>query len=151
MSLRWQACSRAEKCGHTCIGAPVLQLQGAEMDEITLPVVQRAVAGERAAMEQIMRALEQPFFNLAQRMLLSPPEAEDATQECLLRVATRLAQFEGGSRFWSWAWKVAVNRIVELKRKPLLTFEQFSADLADVLEPDAPERTEELVGLVQLT
>ena len=48
------------------------------MDEITLPVVQRAVAGERAAMEQIMRALEQPFFNLAQRMLLSPPEAEDA-------------------------------------------------------------------------
>jgi hypothetical protein len=26
------------------------------MDEITLPLVQRAVAGERAAMEQIMRA-----------------------------------------------------------------------------------------------
>ena len=35
------------------------------MDEITLLVVQRAVAGERAAMEQIMRALERPFFNLA--------------------------------------------------------------------------------------
>jgi RNA polymerase sigma factor (sigma-70 family) len=120
------------------------------MDEITLPVVQRAVAGERAAMEQIMRALEQPFFNLAQRMLLSPPEAEDATQECLLRVATRLAQFEGGSRFSSWAWKVAVNRIVELKRKPLLTFEQFSADLADGLEPEAPERTEDLVALGEL-
>src|SRR5260370_403683 len=96
MSLRWQACSRAEKCGHTRIGAPVLQVQGAEMDEITLLVVQRAVAGERAAMEQIMRALERPFFNLAQRMLLSLPEAEDAAQECLLRVATRLARFEGG-------------------------------------------------------
>ncbi len=66
------------------------------VDEITLLVVQRAVAGERAAMEQIMRALERPFFNLALRMLLSPVEAEDATQECLLRVATRLAQF--------WAW-----------------------------------------------
>ena len=42
------------------------------MDEITLALVQRAVAGERAAMEQIMRALERPFFNLAQRMLLLP-------------------------------------------------------------------------------
>lgn len=120
------------------------------MDEITLQVVQRAVAGERAAMEQIMRALERPFFNLALRMLLSPAEAEDAAQECLLRVATRLAQFEGGSRFSTWAWKVAVNRILELKRRPFLTVEQFSADLADGLEFAAPERIEDLVALGEL-
>jgi RNA polymerase sigma factor (sigma-70 family) len=120
------------------------------MDQISLPVVQRAVAGERAAMEQIMRALERPFFNLAQRMLLSPAEAEDAAQECLLRVATRLSQFEGGSRFSTWAWKVAVHRILELKRKPLFTFEQFSADLADGLELEAPERTEDMVALGEL-
>ncbi len=120
------------------------------MEPITLAVVQRAVAGEKAAMEQIMRSLERPFFNLALRMLLSPVEAEDAAQECLLRVATRLAQFEGGSRFSTWAWKVAVNRIIEIKRKPLLTFEQFAADLADGLEPEAPERTEDSVLLGEL-
>jgi RNA polymerase sigma factor (sigma-70 family) len=67
-------------------------------------------------------------------MLLSPVEAEDAAQECLLRVATRLAQFEGGSRFSTWAWKVAVNRIIEIKRKPFFTAEQFAADLADGLD-----------------
>jgi RNA polymerase sigma factor (sigma-70 family) len=120
------------------------------MDEITFHVVQRAVAGERAAMEQIMRALERPFFNLAQRMLLSPAEAEDATQECLLRVATRLAQFEGSSRFSTWAWKVAANRIIELRRKPRFTAEEFAADLTDGLEPEAPERTEDLVALGEL-
>jgi RNA polymerase sigma factor (sigma-70 family) len=120
------------------------------LDEITLPLVQRAVAGERAAMEQIMRALERPFYNLALRMLLSPAEAEDAAQECLLRVATRLAQFEGGSRFSTWAWKVAVNRVLELKRRPRFTLEQFSADLADGLEPEAPERPEDLVALGEL-
>lgn len=117
------------------------------MEQITLAVVQRAVAGEKAAMEQIMRTLERPFFNLALRMLLSPVEAEDAAQECLLRVATRLAQFEGGSRFSTWAWKVAVNRIIELKRKPLFTLEEFAADLADGL---APERTEDSVLLGEL-
>lgn len=120
------------------------------MEQITLAVVQRAVAGEKAAMEQIMRTLERPFFNLALRMLLSPVEAEDAAQECLLRVATRLAQFEGGSRFSTWAWKVAVNRIIELKRKPLFTLEQFAADLADGLEPEAPERPEDSVLLGEL-
>ena len=120
------------------------------MEQITLAVVQRAVAGEKAAMEQIMRSLERPFFNLALRMLLSPVEAEDAAQECLLRVATRLAQFEGGSNFSTWAWKVAVNRIIELKRKPFFTAEQFAADLADGLEPEAPERTEDSVLLGEL-
>lgn len=120
------------------------------MDEITLLVVQRAVAGERAAMERIMRALERPFYNLALRMLLSPAEAEDAAQECLLRVATRLAQFEGGSRFSTWAWKVAVNRILELKRAPHLTFERHAASLADGLELEAPERPEDLVALGEL-
>jgi RNA polymerase sigma factor (sigma-70 family) len=120
------------------------------MDEITLLVVKRAVDGEKEAMEQIMRALERPFFNLALRMLLSPVEAEDAAQECLLRVATRLSQFEGGSRFSTWAWKVAVNRVLELKRKPFFTVEQFSADLADGLEPEAPERTEDMVALGEL-
>ncbi len=120
------------------------------MDEITLPVVKRAVAGERAAMERIMRALERPFYNLALRMLLAPAEAEDAAQECLLRVATRLAQFEGGSRFSTWAWRVAVNRILELKRRPHLTFEQHAANLADGLELEAPERTEDLVALGEL-
>src|SRR5260370_5145995 len=124
--------------------------RGADMEQITLALVQRAVAGEKAAMEQIMRSLERPFFNLALRMLLSPVEAEDAAQECLLRVATRLAQFEGGSRFSTWAWKVAVNRIIEIKRKPFFTAEQFAADLADGLEPEAPEPTEDALLLGEL-
>ncbi len=120
------------------------------MDEITLITVQRAVSGEAAAMEAIMRSLERPFYNLALRMLLTRAEAEDATQECLLRVATRLSQFAGGSRFSTWAWKVAVRRILELKRKPFPALEQFTAELADGLEPAAPERTEDLVTLGEL-
>ena len=88
------------------------------MDEITLLDVRRAVAGDRSTMERIMRSLERPFYTLALRMLLRPAEAEDATQECLLRVATRLAQFEGASRFSTWAWRVAVNRILELRLAP---------------------------------
>jgi hypothetical protein len=43
-----------------------------------------------------------------------------------------------------------VNRILELKRKPLLTLEKFTAGLADGLEPEAAERTEDLVALGEL-
>jgi len=75
---------------------------------------------------------------------------DEALLECLLRVATRLAQFERSSRFSTWAWKVAVNRILELKRRPFRTVEQFYADLADGLELEAPERPEDLVALGEL-
>src|SRR5260370_32572954 len=40
--------------------------------------------------------------------------------------------------------------MVELKRKPLHACEKSSADLADGLEPEAPERTEDMVALGEL-
>ncbi|HZH05004.1 MAG TPA: sigma-70 family RNA polymerase sigma factor, partial [Myxococcaceae bacterium] len=120
------------------------------MNEISLPLVRRAVAGEKRAMDQIMRALERPFFTLALRMLPSELEAGDVTQECLLRVATRLAHFDGGARFSTWAWTVAVRRVLELRRKPVLTLERFAEGLTEGLEPAAPERTEDLVELGEL-
>ncbi|HZH02963.1 MAG TPA: hypothetical protein VEY30_04200, partial [Myxococcaceae bacterium] len=62
------------------------------LDSITTADVRRAVDGDRSALEGVLRRLERPFFNLATRMMLSPQDAEDATQECLVRIATRLSQ-----------------------------------------------------------
>jgi RNA polymerase sigma factor (sigma-70 family) len=120
------------------------------MENITLEQVQRAVAGDQVALERILRALERPFHHLAVRMMLPANEAEDAAQECLVRVATRLAQFDGASKFSTWAWKVAVRRILDLKAPKRLTFEVFAADLLDGLEPEAQERPDDLIELGEL-
>jgi RNA polymerase sigma factor (sigma-70 family) len=111
------------------------------------------VGGDRGALEGILRALERPFLNLALRMMLSPQDAEDAAQECLVRVATRLAQFDGKSRFSTWAWRVAVNRILDLRggaARSALKLETFAAGLADGLEPDAAESPDDRVELGEL-
>ena len=123
------------------------------MASITPEVVRRAVDGDRVALEGVLQGLERPFFNLALRMLLSPQDAEDAAQECLVRVATRLAQFDGRSRFSTWAWRVAVNRILDLRHgaaRSRLRLEVFAAGLADGLEPEAPERPDDRVELGEL-
>lgn len=122
------------------------------LESITADDVRRAVDGDRAALDGILRSLERPFYNLALRMMLSPQDAEDAAQECLVRVATRLAQFDGHSRFSTWAWRVAVNRILDLRDavRSRLQLETFAAGLADGLDGDAPERPDDRVELGEL-
>lgn len=124
------------------------------LDAITPEAVRRAVDGDKTALGEILGRLERPFHHLAMRMAIAPQDAEDATQECLIRVATRLAQFDGRARFSTWAWKVAVRCLLDFRegtlRAPLLTFEKFGADLAVGLDLEAPERPEDMVHLGEL-
>lgn len=117
-----------------------------ELSEIGPELVSRAAGGEGDAVAAIVRALERPFYNLALRMLHDPRDAEDAAQESLIRVVTRLAQYRGEAQFSTWAWRIAVRRILDMKaRRPPLTFEQLEADLADGRDDAAVERPEDAV------
>ena len=58
-------------------------------------LVVRARAGERTALEALVRRHQAWIYNIAVRMLGHPQDAEDATQEILIKTLTRLASFEG--------------------------------------------------------
>lgn len=64
-----------------------------------------AVAGHAPSLERLLARHQSFLFNVALRFLQSRADAEDATQEILLRVATRLAQFRGESNFRTWAYR----------------------------------------------
>ena len=44
---------------------------------------------------------------------------EDATQEILLRIVTRLSEFDFRRRLKTWAYRVAVNYILDVKKSPV--------------------------------
>lgn len=102
-----------------------------------------AVAGDRAAVEQLVAALQHDVYQLALRMLWTREDAEDATQEILVRVITRLGQFDGRSRLKTWAYRVATNHLLDVKRSPVerqrLTFDEFADDLRRGIDEDASE------------
>ena len=52
-------------------------------------------------------------------MLWNREDAEDATQEILVRVVTRLAQFDFRSKLKTWVYRVAVNYILDVKKSPV--------------------------------
>ena len=106
--------------------------------EISPSVVAAAVGGDQRALEQLLRAVAVDVRRLAQRMLWHPQDAEDATQEILVKVATRLSTFRGDARVTTWVHRIAVNHLLTMRRgraeDPGLTFTDFGDDLARDLD-----------------
>src|SRR6266851_826452 len=105
-------------------------------------LARRAVDGDGDAVHHLVRALQDDVHGLALRMLWNREDAEDATQEILVRVVTRLSQFNFRSRLKTWVYRVAVNYILDVKKSAVerlhLTFDQFAEDLAEGLSANGP-------------
>ena len=111
-------------------------------------LVELAQQGRRKALESVIRAIQKDVYWLALRFLWHPQDAEDATQEILVRVITGLSSFRGESQFRTWVYRVACNSLLSLKKQRMedrrLTFEAFGKDLMDGLSdtPSAPDPEE---------
>jgi len=80
-------------------------------------LVRLGVGGDAAALETLLNR-HQNFLYLMLRseMLYKREDAEDATQEVMLKLATRLSSFRGESSFRTWAYRIAANHILDRKR-----------------------------------
>ena len=54
-------------------------------------LVDQAVAGDKDALETVILSVQDLVFNLSLRMLGTFPDAEDATQDILLKIITHLS------------------------------------------------------------
>jgi RNA polymerase sigma factor (sigma-70 family) len=85
-------------------------------DENDSQCIEAAVRGDRMALEELIRRHQGFVYSLAQRMLYSPEDAADATQEILIQIVTSLASFRGESRFRTWAYRIAVRHLLACKK-----------------------------------
>jgi RNA polymerase sigma factor (sigma-70 family) len=112
-------------------------------------VAQRAITGDRDAVEALVRILQGDIYALSLRMVWNREDAEDATQEILIRVITRLSSFDFRSRLKTWAYRVAVNYLLDAKRSAVermnLNFVRLSDDLEEGLAADGPAEDERSV------
>src|SRR4029450_3426981 len=88
-----------------------------------------AAAGDPAALALCIDAVRDDVYRLALRMLWHPDDAEDATQEALIRIMTRISSYRGDAAFGTWAYRVAANHILNWRQSRVerenLTFRRF--------------------------
>ena len=104
------------------------------------------IDGDRDAVEHLVKAVQGDVYGLALRMLWNREDAEDATQEIIVRVVTGLSQFNFRSRLQTWVYRIAVNYILDVKKSRVermhLTFDRYAEELADGLSSAWPTDVE---------
>jgi RNA polymerase sigma factor (sigma-70 family) len=117
-------------------------------------LVHLAKDGNREALEALIRRIQDRVYGLALRMLGTPADAEDAAQEILIRIVTRLDSFRGESRFTTWSYRVAVNHLLTTRRRRAernaMSFEEHVAWVERELKADRQDPLPDIEwGLVE--
>jgi len=84
----------------------------AALSDVVLAV--RAQDGDRAALTALVERHEPWVRRLAGYLLNDPQDAEDAAQEALAKVLTRIDQFRGEARFATWLYSLVTNTCRDL-------------------------------------
>ena len=99
--------------------------------------------GDRGALDALIERHRPWIYNVAMRMVYLPQDADDATQEILIKVVTKLGSFEGRSSLRTWLYRIAVNHLLNMKRTKAeevgYTFERYADGLDSAPDLDLPD------------
>ncbi|HIS98918.1 MAG TPA: sigma-70 family RNA polymerase sigma factor [Candidatus Faecaligallichristensenella faecipullorum] len=85
-------------------------------DEMAL--IKRAERGDAAAFEELMHQHEGRMYAVALRMCGNREDAQDCSQEAMLRIYRALSNFKGQSSFATWVYRITMNTCLdELRRR----------------------------------
>lgn len=110
-------------------------------------LVEQAVKGDSDALESVIMHIQDRIYGLAVRMLWHPEDAEDATQEILVKIVTHLGDFRQESSFTTWCYRIATNHLLTARKRRAelaeMTFEKFEEEISDGLAYAASHDTYE--------
>lgn len=92
--------------------------QDYQTDEADQSLIKKAVKGDRKALEDLLKKHQPYVFNIAWKMVQNSNDAQDITQEVMIKVVTSLSQFKGESAFRTWLYRIVVNHFLRMKKSP---------------------------------
>jgi RNA polymerase sigma factor (sigma-70 family) len=102
-------------------------------DRADIELITSAKEGSKLSLETLVKKHQHYIYNVALKMTLSPFDAEDITQEVLVKVITNLANFKGESNFRTWLYRITFNHFLKMKKYWLedyvTTFSNYGKEL----------------------
>jgi len=105
----------------------------------------RAISGDPDQLELLLAPHLPWLFNLSIHMLHRRADAEDATQEILLKAISALPGFRGEAKFRTWLYRIAANHLLNVRKNnwhscnAVCSFATASSGLRQVPDLDPPD------------
>src|SRR5262245_1882759 len=119
---------------------PITDVSG---DADDLELVRLVQQGDRGALDALVERHRPWIYNVALRMVYLPQDADDATQEILIKAVTKLSSFEGRSSLRTWLYRIAINHLLNMRRTRAeeigYTFERYGDGLDATPDLDLPD------------
>src|SRR5258708_26759416 len=114
-------------------------------------LISQAKNGNRDALEKLVLRHQAWIYNIALRMVFHPQDAEEVTQEVLIKAITRLSTYQGDSQFRTWLYRITANHVLNMKRRggemQPLTFSGYAGPLKETPDLDPPDPKSGPVGV----
>lgn len=111
-------------------------------------LIEKAITGDKKSLEVLLTSIQDTVFNLSLRMLGTITDAEDATQDILIRIMTNLSSFRMESNFSTWVYRLAINFLINYRKSMFshypLDFEFYGNDIRYAQTDDIEEWIDDL-------
>jgi RNA polymerase sigma-70 factor (ECF subfamily) len=91
-------------------------------------LVEQSRNGDVDAFEELIRDYKKIAYNIAFKILQNVEDAEDASQEALIKVFKSIQNFNMESSFKSWMYRIVMNTCIDFQRKKNKTINAVSID-----------------------
>jgi RNA polymerase sigma-70 factor (ECF subfamily) len=110
--------------------------QAIQPDETVL--VKRARQGDLSAYDELVRRYQERIYSTVYHMTANHEDANDLAQEAFIKAFHALKSFKGGSSFYTWVYRIAVNKTINFlkQRKNRAQMSLNDLDLNAEHDPD---------------
>jgi len=122
------------------MSAPVTRTDGSEtpapVEEEAL--VRRARSGDLEAYDELVRRYQERIYGTIYHMTANHEDANDLAQESFIKAFQALKSFKGGSSFYTWLYRIAVNKTINFlkQRKNRIQMSLNDLDFNTEHDPD---------------
>lgn len=120
-------------------------------------LVKRACGGDLGAYDDLVRRYQERIYSTIYHMTANHEDASDLAQEAFIKAFQALKSFKGGSSFYTWVYRIAVNKTINFlkqrKNKTHLSLDdidfqaEHDPDLVALISERTPRREINLAEL----
>ncbi len=106
-------------------------------------LIRRARAGDRQALDDLVRRHYRNVFNLAYRLCNNYDDAQDIVTEAFIRVHNALPSFRGDANFSTWLYRIVKNVFLDERKKQRIRTHSSLEDMVELEDSSVSRQVED--------